>query len=198
MYPSIYKYFLLHKKLNIPGIGCFVIKNTTATFKENNSVIQPPIAAISFNTETALADKSFFKFLSNDLHINEVDAIKHFHDFAYQLQNGIARTEGIILPGMGILKKQPTGGYFFEEENYAKKYSPAIVIDVKNAGFNKEKITSHQTTYTLPDNENSLQDETLTNEALEEKSAKDYWWIFAIVLAVVGIAAIAYKLYSGN
>ncbi|HMZ46905.1 MAG TPA: hypothetical protein PKG56_05620 [Chitinophagaceae bacterium] len=192
MYPYIYKYFILNKKLSLPGIGCLIIENCKATFNDNKNAILPPNPTINFSTTTTLADKSFYHFLATELHIEEVDAIKNFHDFSYQLQNGINKANGIVLPGIGTIKKHPSGSLEFETEVDANQYLSEI-----NLSGNKKKTTAaivaeQQHIFTPPiiDEVNSEDGNNST-----QKQTKDYWWIFAILLALIGIVAIYYKLF---
>jgi hypothetical protein len=191
MYPCIYKYFLLNKKLNLPGIGSFEIK-TTSSFFDDNHILKPPTEQINFSTTTALADKTFYQFLAKELHIEEVDAIKNFHDFSYQLQNGINKSEGIILPGIGAVKKQASGNLTFEKESYIHNYLPELTINNNKSKTIAAEISAHQHIYKPPQTENPLFTEE--NNVITNPS-KDYWWVFAIALSLIGIAAIMYKLF---
>ncbi|MBX2930372.1 MAG: hypothetical protein KF781_00335 [Chitinophagaceae bacterium] len=193
MYSIIYKYFLLNKKLSIPGIGFFSIKEHAAKFNDEGNALLPPEQTIHFTKETALADKHFYAFLAKELHTEQVDAIKNFHDFAYQLQENIAKTEGAVLHGIGTLKKQPSGDYSFETEDFTQNYFPSISIKGNNTTTVQQEKKVHQQP-TITDNFKDI--EFLTPEELAAEEAalhKDYWWIFAIALGVIGIAAILYK-----
>jgi hypothetical protein len=192
MYPIIYKYFILHKKLSIPGIGLFSINYQPAKFNDAGNILYPPEQVIAFSKETALADKHFFAYLAKELHTEQVDAIKNFHDFAYQLHDNISKTEGAVLHGIGTLKKQPSGDYIFEAENNTKDYFTSLTLH-ENTTSTSNNVITHQHT----NDKDNFNDVTfLTPEELadeEEATKKDYWWILAIALGIIGIAAILYK-----
>lgn len=192
MYPCIYKYFLLNKKLNLPGIGCFEIK-TKPSFITTDNILMPPTELVNFSTTTALADKTFYQFLAKELHIEEVDAIKNFHDFSYQLQNGISKTNGIILPGIGVINKQASGEISFDAEDYINKYFTELTINKNKSKEIASEISAHQHIY-KPSSTESTNYNTEENN-LNTKQNKDYWWVFAIGLTILGIAAILYKLF---
>ncbi|MCZ2223089.1 MAG: hypothetical protein LC122_05605 [Chitinophagales bacterium] len=194
MYSFIYKYFLLHKKLSIPGIGLFSIVEYPAKFNDEGNSLLAPEQRIIYSKETALADKNFYTFLAKELHTDPVEAIKNFQDFAYQLKENIAKTEGAILAGIGTIRKQPSGDYSFEAENNIQNYLPTIPFQIKNSStIQKENSVAKQPITTKENFENI---EFLTPEEIAAEEAanqKDYWWILALALGLIGIAAILYK-----
>lgn len=191
MYPIIHKYLLQHKNVSVPGVGIFTIENKPAFFNERKSSLLPPQTQISYKAETALADRIFYDFLAKELRIDAVEAIKNFHEFTYQLKQDINHADAAILPGIGTLTKQPDGSFIFEQENVLQDYfgaqpllQIAAVDDVSQTTFTTNTNTSA-----------SVGEVDLMPVSDEENSTnKDYWWVYAIVLAVVGIAAILYKL----
>ncbi|HPH23530.1 MAG TPA: hypothetical protein PLW32_06580 [Chitinophagaceae bacterium] len=185
MYPIIHKYLLQHNKVSVPGIGNFSIATEPAFFSNDLKVLNAPENKILYKSETALADRVFYDFLAKELHIDEIDAIKQFHEFTYQLKQDIGHAEGAVLPGIGTLSKQPDGSFKFEQEHILNNYVASIQLDTPID--KEEKITIQSTT-----REPNFDDIELTPE--EEEAPKDYWWIYAIVLAIAGVVAIWYKM----
>lgn len=187
MYPLVYKYLVLHKKVSVPGVGNFLIDAQPAQIAEEH-ILQPAVSHILFKPETALADKNFYEFLSAEMHIDEVEAIKKFHEFAYELKGNISYADGVLFPGIGTLKKQPNGSFSFDEQsNFIDFYKP---IKIAEESVASEAIVERQTSAIEPDFSNV---ELTPVDELDEPK-KDYWWVYAIVLAVAGIAAIIYKM----
>lgn len=188
MYPIIHKYLLQHKNVSVPGVGIFSIENIPASFNEQKSSLTPPQTEISYKAETALADRVFYDFLAKELRIDAVEAIKNFHEFTYQLKQDISHADAAVLPGIGTLTKQPDGTFVFEQENLLADYY-AVQPLLQTVTIDEESQTQAST------NANTFIGETeLIAVAEEEDTSKDYWWVYAIVLAVIGIAAIIYKL----
>lgn len=190
MYPIIHKYLLQHKNVSVPGVGIFSIENIPASFNEQKSSLTPPQTQISYKAETALADRVFYDFLAKELRIDAIEAIKNFHEFTYQLKQDIGHADAAVLPGIGTLTKQPDGTFLFEQENILEDYYTvqpllqSISVDEANQ---PHTVTNN--------NANSFVGETDLLAVTEEENApKDYWWVYAIVLAVIGIAAIIYKI----
>lgn len=182
----IHKYLLQHKKVSIPGIGHFMIETKSASIDVEQNMVHAPQQYISFKSETALADRVFYNFLAKELHIEEIEAIKKFHEFTYQLKSDINHGEGVQFNGIGSLKKQPDGSFVFEAENALENYFanislPAIINNVHDSPIQHLQLK----------NENFTDIELTPVDEAEVKP--DYWWIYAIVLAIAGIAAIWYK-----
>lgn len=186
MYPMIHKYLLQYKKVSIPGIGHFAFEVKPASINTEQNLLHAPQQYISFKSETALADRVFYNFLAKELHIEEIDAIKKFHEFTYQLKSDINNGEGVQFNGIGTLKKQLDGGFVFEPENSLENYFANIHLPEVAAASIETPIQHLQ-----------LKNEDFSNIELtpvDESDAKpDYWWVYAIVLAVAAVAAIWYK-----
>lgn len=195
MYSQIHKFLIQHKKVSIPGIGSFSFNNKTAFTNADGNILHAPLPTISFTSETALADKNFYTFLAKELHVEEIDAIKSFHEFTYHLKNDSSKAESLVLPGIGSLHKQPLGGYEFVQENTLNNYFEPIKIKANTGVALQNTATiaeSHPIDALSLKNEN-FADINLNEEEVTEPKT-DYWWIYAIVLALLGIAAIIYKL----
>jgi nucleoid DNA-binding protein len=186
MYPMIHKYLLQHKKVSIPGIGHFTIETKPASIDHEQNILHAPQQYISFKSETALADRVFYNFLAKELHIEEIDAIKKFHEFTYQLKSDINNGDGVQFNGIGLLKKQPYGSFIFKAENALNNYFATILLPVFTNNIHDSPLQHLQLK-----NENFGDIELIPMDNAEAKSS--YWWIYAILLAIAGIAAICYK-----
>lgn len=182
MYPLVHKYLVLNRKVSVPGIGNFLIADTPA--KLTDGKLLPPRNHIQFRPETALADKAFYEFVAHEMHIDEIDAIKRFHEFAYELKGNASYADGLQFPGIGTLKKQSNGSFAFEEERSTiELYGTLSITTVAPV----EKPAPKERPEIEPD---------LSNVELEPADApaqqRDLWWVYAIILAVAGTAAIVY------
>ena len=186
MYPLVYKYLLQYKKVSVPGIGNFSVTTLPATIDADT--LYAPKNIIQFKPETAIADRIFYEFVAKELSINEVDAIKQYHEFAYQLKSDISHAEGVQFPGIGILKKQDSGSFIFEPEDSKLLFYPNIKLLQTNNNSNKQNKISNSFI-----EKNPSENIELTPVVVEETTKKDFWWLYALVLGIIGFAAIAYK-----
>lgn len=180
----MYKYLMQHQQVCIPGIGIFYKQRTAAHLDFSNKVFQPPAYTILFREEPVKADKDFYSFLSNEQGVNEVEAIRHFQDFAYRFKEHLSQFSQTDLPGLGVMHKGSDGALLFTPGHLLANYFPATPA---------ERIVRKQSEHTMlvGDNEttNTQMQERLDEDQTESKS---WWWIGAIVLGVLAIIAIVY------
>jgi nucleoid DNA-binding protein len=176
MLASLYKYLVLNDTVSIPGVGNFKILRHSASLQ--HSAIHPPSSEIIFEPGTALADKNFYHFIALENNSTDVDAVRKLQDFAYQLKKEINSNAFVELKGLGVLSKNSIGEIIFKPASSAQNYLPVLNLqDVLHR--------SEDTFVTSSEEESAIETE-------EEVIKKDRWWIWATVLAVLAIAAIAY------
>lgn len=182
MYPLILKYLLLNRQVSIPGVGYFEIQRIPAKLDFLHSTIKAPQEEIIFKNETALADKNFFKFLANEMQVDEIDSIKQFHEYAHYLKAEISQNSTVELPQLGVIQKDSIGKLqFINKLSLDNFFSDTYVthVDKKEA----EKVVTSETST------NYEQEEEVY---IEETPKKDLWWVWAIVLGVIGLIALYY------
>jgi hypothetical protein len=184
MYQLLYKYLVLNQHLSIPGVGSFDLVQLPARLDFINRSIQAPEPIIKFTNQTAIADKKFYAFVSNETNITDVDAIKQLHEFAYKLKNDVLTSHEVTMPGMGVLKKEPGGHLSFEAAPVLHDYFPSAVA---------ERVIHQNAEHTILVGEDEFSNVEM-EELLEEqaKIKKDYWWVYALALGIIGVGAIAY------
>lgn len=178
MLTALYKYLVLNEIVAIPGVGNFTVSKTPATV--NASVIHPPQQALSFQAGTALTDKKFYSFLAEEKGVSEVDAVRKFQDFAYQLRKEIQNNNNVELTGLGTFTKTATGDLAFQSALLLDTFFPLIPL--------KEVVTPAILTNDV------VEEEAHGIEVYPEEEAvsKDRWWIWALVLAILALATIGF------
>jgi len=187
MYQLLYKYLILNKKVGIPGVGNFSIEEVPASMDFVSKQIAPPKEVINFTSEEVHADRSFYNFLQKELNLTEVDAIKATSNFAHKVKEGIANG-GVTMPGIGTLKTGYNGDHYFVSETKYNNYLPDIRLQ-------SSLSTSIKATDVYDTGETRIitQDaETHDMEKIALKEKEDYWWVYAIVLALMGLGALLY------
>jgi nucleoid DNA-binding protein len=182
----LYKYLIIHKQVAIPGVGVFYIDRKPAQHDVANKVFQSPVLNIDFRAGMAITDKEFFQFVSRENGIDEVEAVKSLHEFAHLLKQQVSTHKRVELPGMGVLIKNATGQVTFEPTNVLTTYFPPVI---------EERLFKETKGDSLSDDVNAEQKEALYEQTIPSSERKDPWWIFAIVLAIIAIAAISYYYY---
>lgn len=181
MLVPVYKYLILHDHVSIPGIGSFTVQHSPSGISDNT--ILPPKQHIAFEAGSALTDKQFYQFLAAETGMNEVESVRKFQDFAYQLRKDIQSNPHIGLNGFGTFRKTPTGEITFE---------PVVTLDHYFTPVAPSSIEKNE----LIQEEEAVVE---SNETVEEVIIKrDYWWIWAIIFTILALAAIGYFYIKGE
>jgi hypothetical protein len=167
---SLYKFLVLNGHLSIPQLGSFNVVQEAAYIDSTSGFIFPPKPAINFTEgEFQMSEKLFFDFLSNEIGLDDVSAIKQFHEFAAQFRNELDEKKQASLKGVGVISKGVEGNLTFEPATDLSILLPA-----------------------LPLNESILSGVSGNNP--DKSTEKDYWWFYAIILMILGIGALAYYI----
>lgn len=186
MFLSLQKYFILHKNLNLPGIGKLAVEQDPARFDFTEKKIYPPKQVINFYPQKNNADKEFFTFLSDDLHTDEVNAIRQFNDFIFEIKNLLSNRGFVTLPGIGDLVI----------DNNIYSFRPAYNTDSYYSPLSIERVIRKNAEHIIRVGENehtNIEMQQMLGET--ENARKDYWWVYAILLTVAGVTALVYHFY---
>ncbi len=183
MFETLHKYLILNKKLHLPGIGVFVIDRLPAKLDFGNKIMEPPLPVIRFSLETSAADKYLYQFISRHLQLDEVSAIRQFNDLIFELKEKLTKEGTAALPGIGKLKKEFADTYTFQAAYTLKDYFPQVTA---------ERVIRKNSEHTIRVGEDERTNTQMAAMLATEKHIKDKWWLYAIILTVMGIIALAY------
>jgi hypothetical protein len=172
----------------MPGIGTFGVEQIPATMDFENKKLNPPTQNIKLESyEIATDTYSFYNFLAKELNVNESEAARRFKEFTHDVEKQTAATGSLLLPGIGKLRKDYSG-YVIDAEVDTKQVLPDLWITKTQAA-----------TTTLMDVYANVQPSIIKRTNFEENVDKlvvaekeDYWWVIAIVLAIMGLASLLY------
>ncbi len=187
MFHILFKYLILKKQLHIPGIGQFIIVQLPSRLNYTSNVIHAPVSIVQFNNTNASADKSFFDFITTELQTGKGEAIRQFHDFSFKLSNLVNTQNSLQLPGMGIISKDSNNTLSFEPVPMIQNYFPDVSLESFAPAENAERLR-------IPQGPTAIS----IKSANEHPRKKYRWWIAAIILGIIGVAAIAYYYISKN
>lgn len=126
MYGELYQYLILHKQLNMPGIGTFQLERKPAQIDFVNKIAEPPSYTLSLHHGNVSATKNVFTWLSDRMNISELDAVRRFNDFALDLKNRILSGDPFQWDGVGTFSKGMAGEIRFESSVKEMKTGVAI------------------------------------------------------------------------
>ncbi len=181
MYSYLYKYFCRYRHIALPGIGSFELEQSNARVDFTEKLIRPGIPLIVYSAANTTPNRNLFYFLSKNLGIDEVDAIRKLNDFTANLKAEIALKESVELPGIGYLRNQGSGLYRFEPERNVDIFYPQLTAErvIRKSADHLIRVGEQEKTFTEMEEQLGV---------VETK--KDRWWIPALILAAIGIVAI--------
>lgn len=165
MQEYIHKYLVLYRKLSIPKLGSFEIRDEPAYIDAASGQLLPPKPVLVFEAGSgATSDRFFFDFLAGEMGVDDITAIQSFNEFSGRLSQEVNSKEEVDLNGWGKFSKTVTGNIDFTPDTTALGLLPVIQLekDIVDMGPAVAAV------------------------------ANDYWWFYSIILLILGLGALAY------
>lgn len=189
----LYKYILIYKKVNLPGIGTFTLHRKASQFNFTDKTFTAPSWFITFNEKDDSPSREFYLNLMNLTGETEQQLHQKVNDFSKDLKREISVYKKVSLNGLGTLIQDNNGMYRFENElRNVQSYFPDIIAEMVSRQ-NGEKSLFEQGAAI-----NNIESETLLTNSTAETSGKTEWWVDAIILGILAIAAIAFYYYQNG
>jgi len=186
MYPELYRYFIQHKNLHLPGIGSFVLERKPAEADFVNKCIHPPVFSVALHTDTAKPSSKFYTWLAAAFNISEKEAIIRFNDFVFELKKQINDGAKIEWNGIGTLSKGLGDNIRFVNEEIKSSLQPV----------HAEKIIREKAEHAVLVGEKERTSVEMTEFFSNAGSKKNYWWVLPLSIAVLAFMFIAWYLSS--
>ena len=190
MYSDLNKYLFQHKSISIPGLGSLVAETIPAVSDFANKQLLPVQIKFRFDKYFDSPDREFFTYLSAKRNIPDFEAIKWYNEFAADLRNKIRTDEEAVWEGVGVFKKDFGGEVVFEP--YPPKYELFPTVKA-------ERVIHADATHSIlvgdKEKTNYEMTELLQDQVYVEKES---WWIYALILAAIGLSILFFHLYSNN
>ncbi|MBS1729349.1 MAG: hypothetical protein JSS67_01085 [Bacteroidetes bacterium] len=205
MHEIFIRYLDKNKSFHLPGIGKFELISQNARLDFINKIIYPPEKSIIFSTEeksgtepassqnvneshTLIADQQDFpSFLSHYLNMPEDRSLAELEQYSAFVKSHLEKDGFYDLPGLGVLKKNEQD-IVLENAFTSNKYFEALPV---------EQVIRENASHAVRVGEEEKTSEQM-KEILQRDVKKEKWWIAAILLAVIGIAAIAFYYFAMN
>jgi hypothetical protein len=190
MYEVLNRYLFQYKSISVPGLGSLVAETIPAVSDFANKQLLPVQFKFRFDKYFDVPDKSFFTYLSHKRGIPDFEAIRWYNEFAAGLCNKIKSEEEAVWQGIGVFKKDFGGEVVFEP--YPSPYELYPVVKA-------ERIIHADARHSI-----LVGDKEKTNYEMTELLSdaiyveKESWWIYALILAAIGLIVLFFHLYSHN
>lgn len=190
MYRILNRYLFQHKSISIPGLGSLVAETIPAVSDYANKQLLPVQFKFRFDKYSDAPDRDFFVYLSRKKNIPDFEAIKWYNEFAFDLRNRIRSDEGAVWEGIGVFRKDFGGDVVFEAYPQPYELFPAVKAERIIRSDAKHSILvgdKEKTNYEMT--------ELLGDHVYVEKES---WWIYALILAAIGLSILFFHLYRNN
>ena len=192
MFQLLYKYLILHKQANLPGLGVFHIERVPPQLDFSNKVFTPPAFAITFKAGAPVVDERFYAFISREQKMEESEAKRIFNDFSYSLSKELDNKKSVQVNEIGQLFINENGQLQLQTSQRLNNYFPAV---------STERVALTEPVKSIPEtntNVTDLAEETAVTTEEPAAIKKDYWWIAAIIIAIIAIGSICYYYYANG
>ena len=184
MYTELYRYFIQHKKLYLPGIGNFILERKPAEADFVNRSINPPSYSISLQQGPISPSSKFFAWLAAVFNISEKEAIIRFNDFVFDLRKEINNGSKIEWNGIGVISKGLGDTIRFSAEEIN---SPAKAVHA-------EKVIREKAEHAVLVGERERTSVEMTELLSVTASKKSIWWVLPLSLALLAFMFIGWYL----
>jgi hypothetical protein len=185
MYGELYQYLILHRQLNLPGIGRLCIEKKPARFDVADKVINPPAFSIALQHDNSNPPKNFFNWLALKLGISDREAVIRFNNFLFDLKKQLSAGNKLEWEGVGTISKGLAGDIILDPS--LNDHSPGTPVPaVKVLRDNAQHIIR-----VGEDERTSAEMQEILHHT-EEEGGKSYWWVAALVLVILSIIFIGY------
>ena len=176
MLDHIYPFLLVHKKLQLAGIGTLQMVPVSAVIEAGGSRIAAPYDKINFIPGQVSTDPSFAAWVAALDHIDMDTALSTTSQAVDELASSIQMNQPVHIASVGHFQKEESSIVFTPHEPLYVVQEALPISGGLQWSFKKGVL------YTR-----------------EAKSIMDsYWWVAALLLATAGAAAIANYYFNFN
>jgi hypothetical protein len=182
MHKELYQYFLLHRELQLPGIGTFLLERQPAEIDIANREVSPPVYSVALHHGNVSSSRGLYQWLASVHKIGEADAVVRFNDFVYKTRSSILAGEQLDWSGLGTLSKGLAGEIRFE---------PATVLRHAEA-LPATKVLRENAEHVVRVGEREMSAGSVVGRFQSETVTRNRSWILVLLLIIAAICFIGY------
>ncbi|MFN8243808.1 MAG: hypothetical protein U0X40_07105 [Ferruginibacter sp.] len=172
-------YLIQNKYCSLGELGCLRFVQHPARPDFGSKLIQAPAEEIVHESNPD-QDPQFITYLAAQLGCPETDALQRWTDFLHSLQKESEAGRGVI-NGLGSFSKDHSGNWQFVAENLTAAFFPSV---------SAHRVIHPEAAHSMLVGDKETTTVQMAEYLNEEETAKDRWWIAALVLAAVAIVFI--------
>jgi hypothetical protein len=181
-------YLLQKKYCALPNVGIVQRKTNAATSVFGDQKIASPISIYEL-VDDQILNNDFAKFVASQNHITQDEAIEKVKLLSEEISN-VKQHEFYTIPFVGAFTKNEDDKIIFSDVKIPEIFAPQVYA---------ERVIHPNDSHTM------LVGDTETNTtammeyyAAEESSKKVKWWVWALIIAAIAIAGLAYYFFTDN
>jgi len=184
MYQELYRYFIQHKSLHLPGIGSFILERKPAEADFINKCIHPPAYSITLQKDDVKPSLKFYAWLGAAFGISEKEAVIRFNDFVFEFKKQINDGGKVEWSGIGTISKGLGDSIRFNNEAYR---SPLQAVPA-------EKVIREKAEHAVLVGERERTSVEMTEYFSNPDAKKSYWWVVPVTIALLAFMFIGWYL----
>jgi hypothetical protein len=188
MQKQIASYLFQHKTCPLPGLGTLSVVNTTAESDFTTKTFAAPKSSIHF--EQAETDATgLLNYLSATTGADKYEATEALSHFCDVLKQKVTDEPKIQLDSIGTFSVDASGKINFEETELPFAFAQPVFA---------ERVIHPDAEHNILVGDKESTNTEMTELLAPKTAIKDRWWIWAILLGAIAIAAIVIYFTAFN
>lgn len=175
MYPVLFEYLLLYKRLPVPGIGTFLLERAPARIDFPNKLMYPPVYSITLIENNGMPAGNFFQWLGRMLRISDREAVIRFNDFAFEMKKQIGEGDVINWNGVGTVKKGLAGEI---------RFIPGAVVITEDP-VPAARVLREKAEHMVRVGEEEKTAAEMQEILAHQEQTKSWWWVWALAAGLL-------------
>lgn len=173
-------YLFQNKTCPLPGLGTLAITNRPAEYDFVNKSFLPPAAQAVFNTEETDA-AMLVDYIAAKQNCSVITAIEELGKYCNRLKHELSKNGSVLIPYTGTLLSTADNTIAFTQ----------IELPVYlQQGVAAEKVVHPEAAHTMLVGDKETTTLKMAEYYTETESPKNYWWVWALVLLAIALAAV--------
>lgn len=187
MQSLITKYLFQNGHCPLPSLGELEIGHSSASANFMEKQLTAPQPFIKLNKETPDAS-GLVQYIAAKAGKPQLDAEDELFNFCKEIKGKVNNGESVVFSGVGKFFKDSSGQLSFDDIKLPAAYFPPVYAErvVHADAAHTMKVGDTETTNT----------EMEAWYAEEEKPARDRWWIWAVIIGTLSLAASVIHFYK--
>ena len=185
----LHEYLVNHSSLHLPGIGNLQFAETTASLDIANKLLTPPLKTLQLDASGKMQDKHIqLGYMIKKLGVSEEEAYNILRQYSSKLQSTIDVSGDAIFAGIGNFEKT-SSGIIFRQSSLLNQYLLPV---------SAERVVRADAQHVIQVGDTETTNTAMLEHYENEKAGgpKDYWWVWALIIAAVSAGLIAWKYYG--